>query len=67
MRLEIVVELTTRRCWSCGKWWACESAGGGECPMCAGDHAVQAKQRIAGLESKVSHLRGAITRARRKK
>lgn len=67
MKLELVVELSTRRCWTCGRWWACESVSGGTCPMCARQLQVQTDCRIASLESKVSHMRGALTRAKRKK
>ena len=61
------IELTTRRCVDCGRYYATEAWPSATCPYCA-DRKVDARRaEEARLGRVVSALRGALTRANKRK
>jgi hypothetical protein len=67
MKLEVLIELHTRRCYECGKWWSGEHPGLGQCPMCADKKIGAALDEQDRLGRVVRSLRGAITRSKRRR
>jgi len=60
--------LHTERCYTCGAIWALDSSRTpGSCPKCARSRIEELCSRCEGLETKISHMKGAITRARKRK
>ncbi len=65
---ESKLTLTIKRCWDCGRFWACEAYSvGGECPSCAQAKRDALVTEIKNLELTVRALRGALTTAKRRK
>lgn len=66
IQINYPVMLRKRRCYECGHIWALESSTDGLCPCCSGRRNAALGNEIAALNKKVSALRGALTRAKRK-
>jgi hypothetical protein len=66
LRLDESVELATRRCYECGRWWAYErfAMETPECPVCSGRSLKRYAARINVLERGNASLRGALTKAK---
>lgn len=69
--LKLVLDLTleTHRCWECGLWYALERGYPGlfECPYCAGRKVKSARNERDAAERVTRSLRGALTRAKRRR
>lgn len=66
MTLAVKPEITLheRRCWDCGRWWACESEAKGICPVCASRRIDAVLETQQQLERSLRSTRGALTRRR---
>lgn len=54
-----------RRCFTCGRMWACETARSGICPVCAARDVEEAREETKRLARSNRSLRGALTRRAR--
>jgi hypothetical protein len=54
------------RCFTCGRWWARETARIGTCPVCAESKLADAAAKVEALTRSTSALRGAISRLKRR-
>lgn len=59
--------LHTERCYTCGAIWALDAnRTPGRCPKCSRSRIDELENRCRQLETQISHMKGAITRARKK-
>jgi hypothetical protein len=67
--IQETISLKVRRCYECGNYWAVEGrvCGAPRCPICAGVAVDGANQRADKAERSARSLRGALTRARRRR
>lgn len=56
------VEMTSERCYTCGRYWKRELYFDGLCPYCAYKNRGERNARIEELERSNAALRGTITR-----
>lgn len=62
--LDPSVNIETRRCYRCGRWWALETGHTGRCPKCADDKADQRNAELEAARRSIRSLKGALTKAR---
>lgn len=67
MQINPAVELKTRRCMSCHRWWAAENDFDNcGCPFCSQETIREHYAAEQKMERKLSALRGVITKLSRK-
>lgn len=61
-------EFTIKRCTECGTLWAIEYRRKNctTCPSCRGEERDELQAKIDRLETRITHMRGALTRAKKK-
>lgn len=64
---DVRITLETHRCPDCGRWWGVERGYSGRCPRCADSAIHQANENTQKAQRSAASLRGALTRANRKK
>jgi predicted RNA-binding Zn-ribbon protein involved in translation (DUF1610 family) len=68
MFLELKLELHTRRCEGCNRWFATERSFDWKCGSCGEDRVRELRAEVARLERSNAALRGVLGRkARRRK
>ncbi len=65
LQLDIRHTLHWRRCWTCSRFWACESKERGDCPLCAERRSRERDAEEQRLGRRIIALRGVITRLRK--
>ena len=62
------LQLTARRCYQCGRYWAIESScpASALCPRCQEEQTENARDTVRQLERTISCLRGALTKAKKR-
>lgn len=70
MNQSFEIKFETKRCFTCGRYWAHEIGfqqnGAPSCPFCAGIDIEKANARVAAAERAKNSLRGALTKAKQK-
>ncbi len=65
--LQQTVPLRVQRCYKCGRWFAYEPIGGYRCPLCAGARIEELEAEAAKNQRAMASLRGAVTKARKRR
>lgn len=61
------ITLEINRCYDCGRYWALENAVSGTCPKCAQDKIMRLLDDVARHERAVASVRGALTKAKKRR
>lgn len=66
MNFTVDIELETKRCPTCGRWYAYEKYRSSDCPMCTVLLLRERDQAIVNRDRTIAALKGALTKARGK-